>query len=265
MLGAVAVLRDITELKQLDQLRTDFIMSISHDIRSPLTAIKGFAASLLRGSFGELDKQQSHAVEVILQQSERLMEMVEQLTCATHAFPSRVALQLERIDIREVVDECATAYKGISTSRGIALHTDMPSEPVLADVDRNALSRIIANLLDNAIKYTPSQGSVTLRVRSNPNFAIVEVSDTGIGIPPEHLGKIFAPFYRGAHHPEDSEVRGLGLGLSITKNLVEAHGGTIDVESKLGHGTTFRIMLPHHGRERLESVDEGGGSSVNTN
>ncbi|MCS7254724.1 MAG: PAS domain-containing sensor histidine kinase [Armatimonadetes bacterium] len=241
-LGAVAMLRDVTELKQLDQLRMDFLLSLSHDIRSPLTAIKGFASSLLRGTFGEIGEKQSKAVELILHQSNRLSEMVERLAGAVKSLPASFSLHIETIDVRDVVNECITAYLGAAMDGRLLLKSILPDEPLLVDADREALMRILSNLVDNAIKYTPQGGEITVEARQVGDFAVIEVRDTGIGIPPEDLPKIFAPFSRIGR--ERTYTKGLGLGLAIAKRLVEAHGGTITVESQLGKGSTFTLTLP---------------------
>lgn len=241
-LGAVAILRDVTELKQLDQLRTDFILSLSHDIRSPLTAIKGFASSLLRGTFGEISKEQSRAVELILHQSDRISEMMEKLVSATKSLPTSLSLHIETVDVRSIVSDCIAAYLGAAMDKRISLKPILPGEPIMVDADREALTRIVSNLVDNAIKYTLQGGEVTVRVCQAGEFAIVEVSDTGVGISPEDIPKIFQPFSRIRHG--ESHTGGMGLGLAIAKRLAEAHGGTITVESQLGKGSTFTLTLP---------------------
>lgn len=249
-LGAVAILRDVTELKQLDQLKMDFILSLSHDIRSPLTAIKGFASSLLRGTFGKLGEEQSRAIELILLQSDRLVEMVEKLVSATKTLPSLLVLHIETINLCQVASECIASYLGVAMEKGLSLEASLPDEPILVDADREALERILTNLIDNAIKYTPSNGSVMVSIRRISNFAVIEVSDTGVGIPPEDLPKLFVPFHRRKQKRGRSRPGGLGLGLAIAKKLVEAHGGTISVESQLGKGSIFRVILPLSGRTR---------------
>lgn len=241
-LGAVAILRDVTELKQLDQLRMDFILSLSHDIRSPLTAIKGFASSLLRGTFGEINRDQSRAVELILHQSDRISEMIERLVGAAKSLPTSLSLRIETIDVRDVANECIAAYLGAAMDKGISLKSLLPSEPVLVDADREALTRMLSNLIDNAIKYTMQGGEVTVKVHQAGDFTVLEVSDTGVGISPEDIPKIFLPFSRAGR--ERTGTSSMGLGLAIAKRLAEAHGGTITVESQLGKGSTFTITLP---------------------
>ena len=245
-LGAVAILRDVTELKRLDQLKMEFVLSLSHDIRSPLTAIKGFALSLLRGVFGKLLRKQSKVVELILNQSDKIESMVEKLTEAMKAMPETFLLHTDVVDLNELVNECVTSYLGIAIESGIELKANLSDEPVIVTVDRDAILRVISNLVDNAIKYTPSGGKVTVSVSQTNEFATIEVVDTGVGIPPEDLPKIFTPFSRLKHAEGEAEKKGVGLGLAIAKRLTEAHGGKITVESKVGHGSKFVVILPRH-------------------
>ena len=248
-LGTVSVIRDITHHIEIDRMKSAFVANVSHELRTPLTAIKGYVEVLLSGRTGQMDPRQRKFLDIIHHHTERLIVLVNDLLDLSRLEAGRVRLHPEPVDLRTLIRETIRDFrqKVKKDGRDLNLNYQLPSElpPVYADLKRTA--QILNNLVDNAVRYTPDGGSITVqaRVTEDGRFVEVAVKDTGVGIPPEDHDRVFERFYRGQNRMV-LETPGTGLGLSIVKQLVEMQGGRIWLESTgvPGEGTTFYFTLP---------------------
>jgi two-component system phosphate regulon sensor histidine kinase PhoR len=241
--GVVLVLHDVTALRQLERVRTEFVANVSHELRTPLTAIQGYLETLLSGALEERENARRF-LEIALRHSERLGRLLNDLTDLSNIELGKVALRREPVRVDEVV----ASVVGIIAPRAARAKVDVTSQvpPDLPEIpaDRDRLAQILINLVDNAVKYTPEGGSVTVTARRVEASTIeVAVTDTGIGIPPADLPRITERFYR-VDRARSRELGGTGLGLAIVKHLVMAHGGQLGIESAQERGTTVRFTLP---------------------
>jgi two-component system phosphate regulon sensor histidine kinase PhoR len=239
--GAVAVFRDVTEVRRIEAARRDFVANASHELKTPLTAIRGFAERLADAELP--DATAKHAVEAILGNAKRLGALVEDLLELSRIESGSVPLRPEPIAAGELAERLLRELD--PRLRSGELESEVRVEGagrVLAD--RGALEQVLANLLDNAIKYTPAGGRVAVQVRPAPEGRVrIEVEDSGLGIPRKDLPRIFERFYR-VDPSRSRALGGTGLGLAIVKHQVQAMGGQIGVESQLGHGSRFWVELP---------------------
>ena len=213
--------------------------NVAHDLRTPLARLRGMAEVALQSNAGiEATRE---ALADCVEESERVLNMLNTLMDITEAEAGRMRLQREPADLCQLAREVAELYEYVAEEKKIAVVLDLPPAPVNASVDRLRMRQVLANLLDNAIKYTPEGGSVTISLRDEPNQAVVIFRDSGIGIPAEEQDKIWARLYRG---DKSRSQRGLGLGLSLVKAVVEAHGGETTVASEGNQGSEFTVRLP---------------------
>ena len=246
-LGTVSVFRDITHQVEVDRLKSEFVATVSHELRTPMTAIKGYVDILLMGAAGPLTDQQRRFLETVKNNTERLNILVADLLDISRIEAGRVALMLEPIDLRSLLTDVVTERLRAAEQQGrtLAVETDLPEDlpPVKGDLER--VRQIAENLVENAFRYTPDGGRVTVRARALGDEVQVDVEDTGIGVPPEEQPRVFERFYRG-ENPLVMASAGTGLGLSIVKTLVEMHGGRIWLESSgvPGEGSVFSFTLP---------------------
>lgn len=240
--GAIAVFHDISRLKELERIRQDFVANVSHELRTPLTTIKGYAETLLEGAMKE--EVAFQFVQVIKRHTDRLTKIVEDLLTLSKIESKECQLKMEVFSLRDLIDDVIGFVKEPAEKKKISIsQNEIPSFLTLK-ADRNYLEQVLINLLDNAIKYTPEGGRITISAIENNSEEIqFSVGDNGIGIPKEDLPRIFERFYR-VDKGRSQELGGTGLGLSIVKHLVQAHGGRIWVESRLGEGSTFYFTLP---------------------
>jgi PAS domain S-box-containing protein len=239
--GRVCVLRDVTHFKELDSLKSEFVSTVSHDLRSPLTLMRGYATML--EMVGNLNDQQVGYVRKIVTGVETMSKLVNNLLDLGR-IEAGVDLQLEMVPVQDVVDRVAGALQLQATQKRIQLSTEMPPSTIpLVEADQSLLQQALHNLLDNAIKYTDAGGKVTLLVNARQDRLVFEVSDTGIGVAPVDLPRMFEKFFR-AGHKEAQKRHGTGLGLAIVKSIAERHGGQVWVESQLGKGSTFYFSIP---------------------
>ena len=240
--GVVMVLHDVTELRRLEQVRTEFVANVSHELRTPLTAIQGYLETLLSGALEEQENAQRF-LEIVFRHTERLGRLLNDLTDLSNIELGRVSLKLAPTRLDEAVDAVLAIMSAKAKSGTVDLRSELPRDlpPVLADRDR--LVQILLNLVDNAIKYTPEGGHVTVRVQEPDQGHIeIDVIDNGVGIPPADLPRITERFYR-VDKARSRELGGTGLGLAIVKHLVFAHNGLLRIESEPGRGTTVRVWL----------------------
>jgi len=249
--GTILALRDVTELKRLEEIRMEFVLNVSHELRTPLTAIRGYAETLLGGALEDREEARKF-LGIIHRHTERLGRLLNDLLDLSNIELERVSLAIRPLALPDVARQAAAMLLPQAERKSIRLVTLFPENlpPVLADRDR--LVQVLVNLIDNAVKYTPEGGAVTVRAgvlsqpapeaERQPTVEIV-VEDTGIGIPPRDLPRITERFYR-VDKARSRELGGTGLGLAIVKHLVQAHQGTLTIESEVGKGTWVRIALP---------------------
>jgi signal transduction histidine kinase len=214
--------------------------NVAHDLRTPLARLRGMAEAALQP--GTEPAATREALADCLEESERVLSMLNTLMDITEAEAGMMKLQREPTDLCQLAREVVELYEYVAEEKKVAVRTELPA-PCEAPVDRTRMRQVFANLLDNAIKYTPAAGSVTISVRDESSQAVARFRDTGIGIPVEELDKIWARLYRG---DKSRSQRGLGLGLSLVKAVVEAHGGKATVASQADQGAEFTVTLPKH-------------------
>ncbi|WP_164001324.1 sensor histidine kinase [Pyxidicoccus caerfyrddinensis] len=239
--GSAAVFHDITELRHLEKVRKDFVANVSHELRTPITAIRGYAETLQGGALND-PVMAPKMVEIIHRQSERLSELVEDLLELSRLESREVRLTLTEVPLAEAAARAADTVrpKAEGKSQRVSLH--VPAE-LRALGDPRAVEQVLLNLLDNAVKYTPAGGRVDVYGACEEDRCVVRVKDTGLGIEPRHLSRIFERFYR-VDKGRSRDMGGTGLGLSIVKHLLQAMEGEVKVESQPNEGSTFTIFLP---------------------
>jgi signal transduction histidine kinase len=215
--------------------------NVAHDLRTPLTRLRGTAELALQPQAAPAAAQE--ALADCIEESERVLNMLNTLLDITEAEAGMMKLQRAPVDLCGMVREVVELYEYIADERKVSVQTKLPTVCEVP-VDRNRMRQVFANLLDNALKYTPANGTVTISVDDEPAVAVVRFSDTGIGIPPEEQGKIWARLYRG---DKSRSQHGLGLGLSLVKAVAEMHRGKITVTSAVGQGSQFEVTLPKYG------------------
>jgi signal transduction histidine kinase len=237
--GAVAVGHDVTAYRQLDRLRTNFVSDVSHELRTPLTAIRGFVETLQDGAADDPAVRDRFLATIAIE-TERLTRLTNDLLLLTRADAGRLDLRLAPIDLGDCVQRAVAQLTGHAREKRITIATGLPDSPVSAQADADRIHQVLVNLLDNAIKFTPAGGRVTISVGDHA----VTVADTGPGIPADEMPHIFERFYRGDRSRARQGSDGSGLGLAIAKAIVEAHGGQIWATSESGKGAVFRFTLP---------------------
>jgi len=240
--GAVIVLHDITELRRLERVRQDFVANVSHEFKTPLTAIQGFAETLLGGAL-EDEKNNRRFLEIIRDHAARLGRLTDDLLKLARIEAGKLDVQYQPVSVAELVEGCAATTLFKASQRNIALNLSYPPELPAVRGDAGLLREVLQNLLDNAVQYTSPGGRVDLRAVARDHDAVITVADTGIGIPLADQERIFERFYR-VDAARSREVGGTGLGLSIAKHIVEAHGGRLWVESTVGSGSQFHFSIP---------------------
>jgi two-component system phosphate regulon sensor histidine kinase PhoR len=240
--GAVVVLHDVTELRRLERVRQDFVANVSHEFKTPLTAIQGFAETLLGGAL-EDPKNNRRFLEIMRDHANRLAQLTDDLLKLARIEAGKLELEFSLVGVMELVEGCAETALMKASRKQITLDIEVPPglPPVLGD--SGLLRDVLQNLLDNAIQYTPPGGRIQVSAAAKPREAVIAVSDTGIGIPLVDQERIFERFYR-VDAARSREAGGTGLGLSIAKHIVEAHGGRLWVESVVGQGSRFSFSIP---------------------
>jgi two-component system phosphate regulon sensor histidine kinase PhoR len=247
----VLVFHDITELRRLENIRKDFVANVSHELRTPLTSIKGYVEALLDGAKDD-PAASTKFLDIILKQSDRLNLIIEDLLELSKIESGRVSFKEEPLELRNVIDRTLSMMKPIADKKGHQLLSSVPETlPSLAG-DEGRLVQVLTNLLDNAVKYTPAGGTITVGAKLVPDIGIarqtgqaieLSVADTGIGIPEQDRPRVFERFYR-VDKARSRELGGTGLGLAIVKHIVEGHGGQVWVEANHPQGSRFVVRLP---------------------
>ena len=230
-------------LRELDKLRSAFVSIVSHELRTPMTAIRGYVDNMLDGLTGPLTDKQGHYLNRVKFNADRLTHMIAELLDLSRIEAGRVEMHWSSVNLDELVEEIVDDLRRPASEKGITIETRSVGSTLVVRADRDKLGQILTNLVGNAAKFTSRGGRITVEATLvEPEQVQISVADTGCGIPPEELPKVFERFFRGGAVPP--EARGAGLGLSIVRSLVELHRGRVSLESQVGVGTTFIVTLP---------------------
>ncbi|WP_163184082.1 ATP-binding protein [Neobacillus sedimentimangrovi] len=240
--GAVAVLRDMTEERRLEKMRKDFIANVSHELRTPISMLQGYSEAIV-DDIAESQEEKKEMAKVIYDESLRMGRLVNELLDLARMEAGHIQLKLEEVNLTSFINRIIHKFQGLAKDNGIQLRTEMENDLPAFWMDPDRIEQVLTNLIDNAIRHTPADGSVTLKVTLEDKGLRMEVKDSGSGIPEEDLPFIFERFYK-ADKARTRGRSGTGLGLAIAKNIIDAHHGSINVHSKLGQGTTFSFLIP---------------------
>jgi two-component system phosphate regulon sensor histidine kinase PhoR len=267
--GRVVTLRDITYLKELDQMKSDFVNTVSHDLRSPLTYMRGYTTMIPMA--GELSEKQQGFVERILSGIDQMTALIDDLL-DIGKIEAGVGIQMEQCYLPTIIQAVVDDLGLGASQQDVELQAHLPADVPTTLGDTTLIRQAIKNLIENAIKYTPGPGRVDVGLVQRGASAgqgaqlVVTVQDTGIGIAPEHQGRLFEKFYR-IRRRDTVHIRGTGLGLAIVKSIADQHGGRVWVESKLDQGSTFYLSLPLRLPSRetpAEHRSAGGGRATSS-
>ena len=258
--GAVIVLHDITDLRKLERIRRDFVANVSHEFRTPLTAIQGFAETLIGGAIDD-PQNRGRFLAIILEHSRRLARLTEDLLRLSQMDAEQLELEIRAVSVAQLIESCYETAQRRAADKGLTLSLNLPSQLPDVAADNRRLQEVLQNLLDNAIQYTLPGGKIVLSAETRGDEVIFTVADTGIGIPQADQPRIFERFYR-VDVARSREAGGTGLGLSISKHLVEAHGGRIWVESDVGVGSKFHFAVPVFDPERAATRGTSSSSGL---
>ena len=256
--GAVILLHDITDFIELDRIKSDFISIVSHELKTPLTSIKGFVRLLAAERVGPITEKQRHYLDIVQRQTESLTNLINDLLDLSKIEAGIIQVRHEPVRLGEVVSGVVQQLQNMALEKGIAIHLDIPPGLPAVSGDYERLGQVFMNLIHNAIKFTPPGGEVRVKATEMENDCLVRVSDNGIGISAQDLPKVFKKFYQ-VDSSSTRQQSGTGLGLSISKQLVSAHGGEMWVNSVKGKGTTFSLTLPFHPSGASSGTQGEGG------
>lgn len=242
-LGAIEVFRDVTLEREVDRMKSEFISLASHQLRTPLSAIKTYSHMLIDGFMGELTKPQQKAMDTILSASDRMNELINLLLNVSRIEGGNITLNIKRHSLNQLLHELKKELTLQAREKEISLDFKIPKTDIHVRTDNLIVKEVLTNLITNAVKYTPEGGTVTIRLRAKENSAVFAVSDSGIGIPKYSQDHIFSKFFR-AQNVMRTETTGSGLGLYLVKGLVDNLGGTIWFKSEENVGSTFYLELP---------------------
>lgn len=254
MHGVVAVFHDITEIKRLEKIRSDFVANVSHELRTPITVIKGYAETVL-DIVPEENEQTSRFVAIIHRHAERLATLVNDLLALSELESRHFILNQVPVPVTTAVEQACSLLDPKAQTKGILLRREFaePLPEVLADLPR--IEQVLINLIDNAVKYSPKEGVITISCRDEGESVRISVADKGVGIPAKDLSRIFERFYR-VDEARSREEGGTGLGLAIVKHIVQLHGGTVAVESVPGEGSTFSFTLRKSSQSARQTISD---------
>ena len=243
--GAVAVVRDMTEERRLDKLRKDFIANVSHELRTPIAMLQGYSEAII-DDIAESEEEKKEIAKIIYDESLRMGRLVNDLLDLARMEAGHITLKKEKSDISTFLERVTNKFQGIAKEKNIGLNfighkTGLNNQQIYIDPDR--IEQVLTNLIDNALRHTPETGSVSVNYKPTKSGILVEVSDSGSGIPEEDLPFVFERFYK-ADKARTRGKSGTGLGLAIAKNIIDSHNGQISVHSKVDQGTTFSFFLP---------------------
>lgn len=233
----------LDEVQKINKMKSEFMSAVSHELRTPLTSIKGYASLLMTGKLGDIPQEVKQRLEKINIHSDNLVKFINDLLDIARIESGRVDLTLEKCSLAALIENTHDLLIPQMKEKNIQWVSEIDTKLPSIFIDTNQVDRVFINLIGNAIKFTPTQGTIHVTAKKSNNDILVEISDTGIGIKEEDLSKIFNEFYR-AENPINQNVKGTGLGLTLARKIIEAHGGKIWVTSKFNEGTTFHFTLP---------------------
>jgi two-component system phosphate regulon sensor histidine kinase PhoR len=240
--GVLAALHDVTELRKLENVRREFVANVSHELKTPLTSIKGYVETLLDGAMND-PKHSKDFLETIQEHTANLSRLIDDVLDLSAIEAERVAYRMEPVALNDIVERIVKALGPMAKAKKVTIVKDLGEDLPKVRADREKLAQVVMNLIDNAIKFNQSGGEVRVSAHTNGKELLIRVSDTGRGIAAQDLPRVFERFYRG-NKDRSHEIPGTGLGLAIVKHLVEAHGGTVSAKSATGQGSTFEFTLP---------------------
>ncbi|MFC1715924.1 sensor histidine kinase, partial [Candidatus Poribacteria bacterium] len=244
----------VNDLKDVDRMRSEFVLIVSHDLRSPLGTIHTCLKVLLDGILGEIDEKQRDMIQRAERQTDTLLVMVKDLLDFSRIRVGRSLQKTESLQLNDIIQEIVDFISPQAAGKNVAIEIDTSPHFPHIYADRGNMERLFTNLISNAVKYNLEGGSVNIKAMEDGDMVSVEVSDTGIGIPSDDVARVFDVFHR-ANNAKSVEEVGSGVGLSIVKQIVEVHGGTIRVQSEEGKGSTFTVDLP---KRRYVDADDVG-------
>jgi two-component system phosphate regulon sensor histidine kinase PhoR len=239
--GAVALFHDITELKQLDQIRREFVANVSHELRTPLSILRGYIETLLDDP--TLQAESARILSIMERHSKRLGRLIDDLLSLARLESSNAKLELSIVRLEELFNNVVRDWREKFAAKNLKVFVDLPPHPLTLRADEARLHEVLYNLVENAVKYSHEAGHIHLQATRRSDEVILSVTDTGLGISKDDLPRIFERFYR-ADKARSRELGGTGLGLAIVKHIAQLHGGRVEADSQLGRGTTIRVALP---------------------
>ncbi len=242
-IGSVTVLQDISHLKELDKMKSEFIAMVAHELRAPLAALEQQLNVILNRMAGDITEKQEQLLSRAKERAKGLLELIKDLLDLSKIEAGKMVQYKEPISLKDIIQKVVDLMKAVAEEKKIYLEFQSPKQNPIINADRMGMEEIFTNIISNAIKYTPEGGRVWITLEEEGGFTKTTISDTGIGIKKEDIPRIFDKFYR-VKDAETRRITGTGLGLSIVKSIVEAHLGSISVESEAGKGTKFTVLLP---------------------
>jgi signal transduction histidine kinase len=249
--GVVLVLSDVTRQRHQDEMKAGVISTVSHQLKTPLTAVRMALHLLLEEKVGSLTEKQAELLVAAREEADRLDRILEELLDIGRIESGKVPMELRPVPTPAMVSDAMEPYRSAARDGGVSLTVDLPDDLPRVWVDPTRIVHVFANLLSNALKYTPPGGAISVSAKEEGEHVRFRVSDTGVGIPEKYLPRIFEQFFRV---PEQGPGQGVGLGLAIVKDIVEAHGGSVGVESREGTGSTFHFSLRKADRTAMERM-----------
>jgi signal transduction histidine kinase len=238
-----ALAQQVEALRLSDQFKSDFVSSVSHELRTPLASILGYTDILVNGEVGEMTPDQAEFLDIIDQNARRLLTLINDLLTLSGLESGRMVIRPEPVDLRALVRANVHMHAPAVVARRQQIEVRLPDEPVTAVVDGDRISQVLSNLVSNAVKFTPDEGSLRIELAVDGQEAVLRVADSGIGISEADRERLFERFFRAGNAVEQA-IPGTGLGLAICKGIVDAHAGHLWLESALGKGTTVTVSLP---------------------
>lgn len=242
VVGVVAVLRDITAFREVERMKTDFVANVSHELRTPLTSVKGFVETLLDGALEEPETAR-HFLEIISDETDRLNRLINDLLSLSRIEAKNMEANKEKLSLAKIMNNTLSILTPQAKEKVLDVELRIAPDLPMVMADEDMIGQMLINLVDNAIKYTPRGGKVSIKAEKENDAVKIVISDTGIGIPRESIPRLFERFYR-VDKARSREMGGTGLGLAIVKHILELHHGRIEVESDVARGSTFTVYLP---------------------
>jgi two-component system, OmpR family, phosphate regulon sensor histidine kinase PhoR len=236
------VFHDVTRLKKLEQIRMDFVANVTHEIKTPLTAIIGYLETIKDGAINNIEETKKF-IDIILKQAQRLNRLVEDLLTISNIEMKETKLDFQVVSLNTSIDNVISLVEAKARLKNIVIRNDVRENIAPIKADRDKITQIFVNVLDNAVKFTPEQGEVVITADERETYLVISVTDTGIGVPSDDIKRLGERFYR-VDKSRSRDLGGTGLGLSIVKHLMIAHGGKMEIESQLGRGTKVSLFFP---------------------